>query len=342
MSRHISADDGRFMITPPQQMMSSCAGALLTSVFMTPFDVVKVRLQTQQRAIMNSRCFLYSTGIMDHICKCTTEICTDTSHGPWYNRPVPKHFTGTFDAFVKISKLEGPRTLWSGLPPTLIVSLPNTVIYFTSYEQLRQRMQKQYLQRGEHPPMWLGGLAGALARIWAVTLVSPFELIRTKMQSTSVTYRELAQVLHLQLQQGGVTSLWRGWVPTILRDVPFSAIYWLFYENLKRGFNQEEPVFAFSMCAGAVSGGLAASLTLPFDVVKTHMQIEIDKVTTNRGSTVMMLQRIYNRQGVTGLFAGLVPRLAKVMPACAIMISSYEYAKTFFRRYNELHSLQEK
>ena len=47
-------------------------------------------------------------------------------------------------------------------------------------------------------------------------------------------------------------------------------------------------------------------------------------------STFGMLQYIYRQQGVRGLFSGLVPRLAKVMPACAIMISTYEYTKKFF------------
>ncbi len=35
------------LITPVQQMASSCVGACLVSLFMTPLDVVKIRLQTQ-------------------------------------------------------------------------------------------------------------------------------------------------------------------------------------------------------------------------------------------------------------------------------------------------------
>ncbi|XP_050696247.1 probable mitochondrial glutathione transporter SLC25A40 isoform X1 [Eriocheir sinensis] len=323
-------------LQPVQQMVSSCTGALITSVFMTPFDVVKVRLQAQQRAELASKCFLYCNGLMDHICRCAETLSVHTQGNAWYNRPVPVHLNGTLDAFVKISRQEGMQSLWSGLSPTLVVALPNTVIYFTSYEQLRTVLNRYLLLDSTEPSSLIGGAAGGLARVWSVTLVSPFELVRTKMQATTMTYKELAMVMRREVSTGGVRSLWRGWVPTVLRDVPFSILYWLSYEKQKILMNQQCPSFQFTLIAGAVSGGIAGTLTLPLDVIKTHRQIEIgeelfsDSTKASR-STWEMLQHIYRQQGVRGLFSGLVPRLAKVMPACAIMISTYEYAKKFFR-----------
>lgn len=93
------------------------------------------------------------------------------------------------DAFVKISRQEGIQSLWSGLPPTLVVAVPNTVIYFTSYEQLRAKFHQFAPEEAGGPPSWAGGLAGGLARVWSVTVVSPFELVRTKMQAKSMSYR---------------------------------------------------------------------------------------------------------------------------------------------------------
>nr|XP_009923322.1 PREDICTED: solute carrier family 25 member 39-like [Haliaeetus albicilla] len=59
------------------------------------------------------KCFLYCNGLMDHLYVCQNgNGCT-----AWYKAPT--HFTGTLDAFVKITRYEGIRSLWSGLPPTL-------------------------------------------------------------------------------------------------------------------------------------------------------------------------------------------------------------------------------
>ncbi|KAK4294134.1 hypothetical protein Pmani_033214 [Petrolisthes manimaculis] len=325
-------------------MVSSCTGAIITSLFMTPFDVVKVRLQAQQRAELSRTCFLYCNGLMDHLCKCAPTICTShPDQNPWYNRPVPVQLNGTVDAFVKISRQEGIQSLWSGLSPTLIVAVPNTVIYFTTYEHLRTFLHRHLpttLGGDTTPSSLSSGLAGGLARVWAVTVVSPFELVRTKMQASNISYGEVSKVLQSQVTNNGLVSLWRGWVPTVLRDVPFSVLYWLTYEQQKIFMNQQQqPSFQFTLYAGAVSGGIAGTLTLPLDVIKTHRQIALGEQIfsdsgsgSKSGSTYELLEHIYRRQGVRGLFSGVVPRLAKVMPACAIMISSYEYAKKFFRQ----------
>ena len=51
-------------------------------------------------------------------------------------------------------------------------------------------------------------------------------------------------------------------------------------------------------------------------------------------SLIARLGDIYRISGLSGIFAGLGPRLFKVAPACAIMISTFEYSKAFFYHYN--------
>uniref|UniRef100_A0A6I8NVE6 Mitochondrial glutathione transporter SLC25A40 n=1 Tax=Ornithorhynchus anatinus TaxID=9258 RepID=A0A6I8NVE6_ORNAN len=331
-------------ITPLQQILASGTGAIVTSIFMTPLDVVKVRLQSQRSAPTQElaspqgpwtlrygkwRCFLYCNGILElpYVCQNGGRCAT------WY--PAPTHFTGTVDAFVKIIRQEGARTLWSGLPPTLVMAVPATAIYFTTYDQLRSFLSHHGATSDLYAPL----VAGAVARLGTVTVVSPLELVRTKLQSQALTYQELRVSIRGAVAQGGWRSLWQGWGPTVLRDVPFSALYWFNYELVKRRLEDwmqsDRASVSISFLAGALSGTVAAALTLPFDVVKTHRQIDLGKVETLRvtsprsPSTWLLLRKIRVESGTRGLFAGFLPRVIKVAPACAIMISTYEFGKSW-------------
>uniref|UniRef100_A0A7N4NM91 Mitochondrial glutathione transporter SLC25A40 n=1 Tax=Sarcophilus harrisii TaxID=9305 RepID=A0A7N4NM91_SARHA len=327
-------------VTPLQQMIASCTGAILTSLMVTPLDVVKIRLQLQNNPYSKRRCFLYCNGLMDHL-----HFCDEGSNKAWYKKP--GRFRGTLDAFSKIIRNEGIKSLWSGLPPTLVMAVPATVIYFTCYDQLSSFM-KSKVENEDYIPIF----AGIIARLGAVTVISPLELIRTKMQSKVFSYKELHLFVKNKVSHDGWISLWRGWSPTVMRDVPFSALYWYNFEMFKKWLcknsDKYEPTFGINFTAGAMSGSIASIVTLPFDVVKTHRQTKLWKYDIPQGqntvptSTWNIMKQIVSKDGISGLFAGLIPRLIKVAPACAIMVSTYEFGKTFFLQQNlkkqEIHT----
>lgn len=217
---------------------------------------------------------------------CWVLIKVGNVHCCRYNRP--KYFNGTIDAFIKISRVEGVTSLWSGLSPTLVLAVPTTVIYFTTYEQLKDALRRSMgLSRHEanqRPVLALS--CGALARIWAVTVVSPLELVRTKMQSQKMAFYQVRQAIEVTLKSQGVLGLWRGYSATLLRDVPFSALYWPCYEFLR----PERYNFFDTFLAGAAAGTVASTLTLPMDVIKTRFQIELgEKVVTNTNGSAARL-----------------------------------------------------
>ncbi|XP_017081824.2 solute carrier family 25 member 40 [Drosophila eugracilis] len=343
--------DSRFQIRPLQQVISACTGAMITACFMTPLDVIKTRMQSQQTSA--HKCFFYSNGLMDH-------LFASGPNGPDRAnlRPRPQ-FTSTWDALMKISRHEGLAALWSGLGPTLVSALPSTIIYFVAYEQFKAKYLQMYeSQWNRRPPLshmdFRGSkqslplvvpmMSGVTARFFAVTVVSPIELVRTKMQAQRQTYVQMMQFVRNVVALQGIWGLWRGLRPTILRDVPFSGIYWPIYEYLKQNLgNSSEPSFSVSFFAGVLAGSVAAIVTTPFDVVKTHEQIEFGErvIFTDspardftKKSTYSRLVSVYRMHGVKGLFAGCGPRLLKVAPACAIMITTFEYSKSFFFYYN--------
>ena len=262
-------------ITLSQQVAASSTGAVLSALFVTPLDVVKVRLQAQQHPLQRGSCFICGGLGVDTLHYCTING-NQNCPTPWYARP--SHFRGTGDAFLKIVRNEGVTQLWSGLGATLVMALPATVLYFSLYDTLltiaRRRMSTAQSTTNAYfvlAPM----LAGVTARTATVTAVSPIELLRTKLQSERMSYKELVSQVRASADTVGWRVLWRGWIPTMMRDVPFSAMYWAGYEYVKMSLagEHEKPKTWMSFVAGAISGAVASLCTHPFDVIKTQRQV---------------------------------------------------------------------
>jgi solute carrier family 25 protein 39/40 len=217
----------------------------------------------------------------------------------------------TWDGLRKIAQNEGPRTLWRGLSPTLVMSVPANVIYFAGYDWLRTAQRSPF--RATISDAYIPLVAGATARVMAAIVVSPIEMFRTRMQAANHTataaghFRETMDGLRTMVGTEGVFSLWRGLTLTLWRDVPFSAIYWWGYEATRnqlidvrgraearndgfefrigrgdervqrrsrsRSRENRKDTIVDSFVAGAASGAVAAFVTTPFDVGKTRQQV---------------------------------------------------------------------
>ena len=260
----------------------------------------------------------------------------------------PHPFLNASEVFFRILRQEGWLSLYRGFIPTMAMSLPGTVVYFVGYERVRDFLIKKE-EGGSKGDFYVPLIAGSVARVFAATTVSPLELIRTRMQFKGIESGKLRPVTRELIQsinQEGFKVLWRGLQPTLWRDVPFSAIYWSLLESSKSWImenfysNPESQVAhntLVSFGCGAVSGAIAAALTTPFDVAKTRQQLILN--TPNNisiqgskcpSTTWHQLKQIWKEDRWKGLTRGMGPRVAKVAPACAIMIGSYEFGKSVF------------
>ena len=86
-----------------QTACSATLGAFITSFAVTPLDVVKVRMQS-----------------------------------PQLPRPV-----SMIDGLIKIGRSEGLKYLWRGLVPTLLISMPSTILYFVGYETIKEKLMME-------------------------------------------------------------------------------------------------------------------------------------------------------------------------------------------------------
>jgi solute carrier family 25 protein 39/40 len=209
-----------------------------------------------------------------------------------------------------------------------LIGVPSSTSYILTYDWLVHSVLPPLIPSEVIVPL----AAGILARTAVTSVASPLELVRTNLQSTPLspdnphTLRSVLSSVRGLVSRQGVSFLWRGLGPTLWRDVPFSGIYWANYESIKKSFRRRGHTGTWvAFVSGASSGILAALVTSPFDVLKTRRQALLMSSSNKRVSgTIPLLLKVVRTEGVSALFAGNLPRMAKIAPACGIMIASYE------------------
>lgn len=254
-------------VSVSQRMVSATLGSILTSVLVTPLDVVRVRLQSQSPTNKTNKTSPYTSHSIQNlknappnlgVTACcrevfwigqNAEICiAGPGAGTLGNAPPAeidcaveetrrRTFTSTLDGLRKIARNEGTLTLWRGLSPTLMMGIPANIIYFAGYDWLRSD-DRSPIKRS-FPDTYAPFVAGTTARIAAASAISPIEMFRTRLQATSGSgagaghFKETLEDLYHMTQVRGYSSLWRGLTLTMWRDVPFSGLYWWGYEEVK-------------------------------------------------------------------------------------------------------------
>lgn len=246
------------------KMLSAVSGSIVTSLLITPLDVVRVRLQTQTSPSPSARlpsflqlppnlgvsaCCREVFWVQNQSQFCVAAPATSSASAAASHHAVAafdeavvsdcaavetqrRTFNSTLDGLRKIARNEGMSTLWRGLSPTLLMAVPANVIYFAGYDWLRTSPKSPIYHRvsDAYAPL----AAGSIARVLAAVAVGPIEMLRTRMQATQTAEKGVlrATVLNLRdmVAEQGYTSLWRGLTLTLWRDVPFSALYWWGYE----------------------------------------------------------------------------------------------------------------
>lgn len=236
-----------------------------------------------------------------------------------------------------IYKEKGFPGFYYGVRMGFAMSVPNVVLFMSSYEYCRDELstlvQKHISPNNntvlnERLSFVVPGVAGAIARMFSVSVIAPLELIRTIQTSGSES--ALPAILKRIISTNGLGGLYKGWIPTVLRDCPFSAIYWLSFENFKPRFEKlmksnksaESNSNMSTFLAGASGSFIAAFCTHPFDVLKTRSQLALMNATTE--TTTLYRSRL---DQVASMYRGLSMRLMTVIPASALIVTIYERVK---------------
>jgi solute carrier family 25 protein 39/40 len=86
------------------------------------------------------------------------------------------------------------------------MSVPNTVLYMSVYEKLKEVLMEDPSLKAVRPVA--PALAGALARMVSVTIISPLELIRTIQ--TGGAKDSLGTIARSIVQKEGLRGMYRG------------------------------------------------------------------------------------------------------------------------------------
>lgn len=175
------------------------------------------------------------------------------------------------------------------------------------------------------PELQVQSMASFCSTILGTAVRIPCEVLKQRLQAG--IFDNVGEAIVGTFHQDGVKGFFRGTGATLCREVPFYVAGMCLYAESKKAaqslLNRELEAWE-TIAVGALSGGLAAVVTTPFDVMKTRM------MTAPRGLPVSMQAvafTILRQEGPLGLFKGAVPRFFWIAPLGAMNFAGYELAK---------------
>ncbi|KAI3406045.2 AGC1 [Candida oxycetoniae] len=253
------------------------------------------------------------------------------------------HYNNSLDCFKKILRAEGFKGLYSGLGAQLVGVAPEKAIKLTVNDLVRKIGTQD---NGQITMNW-EILAGSSAGACQVIFTNPLEIVKIRLQMQGNT-KNLSKpgeipIKHLTasqiVRQLGIKGLYKGASACLLRDVPFSAIYFPTYANLKKymfGFDpnddtKKQKLSSWQLLvAGALAGAPSAFFTTPADVIKTRLQVAGKKNDIKYRGIIDCGASILRTEGLSAFFKGSLARVFRSSPQFGFTLASYELLQNLF------------
>ncbi|PKA48509.1 Protein mitoferrin-like 1, chloroplastic [Apostasia shenzhenica] len=175
------------------------------------------------------------------------------------------------------------------------------------------------------PNIQVQSMASFCSTVLGTAVRIPCEVLKQRLQAG--IFDNVGEAIVGTLHQDGFNGFFRGTGATLLREVPFYVAGMGLYAEAKKAvqsvLNRELEPWE-TVAVGAVSGGLAAVITNPFDVMKTRTMTALEGQPT---SMPMVAFSILQQEGPLGFFKGALPRFFWIAPLGAMNFAGYELAK---------------
>jgi solute carrier family 25 citrate transporter 1 len=274
---------------------------------------------------------------------------------------------GPFGTAKRIIQREGIVALYKGLTAVYTGIIPKMAIRFVSFEYYKEVLGPVWQSLAgtttdgasssstttapttttpatSQSVTFIAGLLSGLTE--AVVVVTPAEVCKIRMQSqyhsmmdpaqrAHAKYKNVIQTAFLIVKEEGFSALYKGVVPTMLRQGCNQAVNFTVYNWSKQFFldyrQRTEPGLKQldhwqTLVLGGLSGGMGPLANNPLDVVKTRMQKQVvipGKVPKYNGLLSSCIV-IAKEEGTAALWKGITPRLMRIMPGQAITFMTYE------------------
>ncbi|XP_057505247.1 S-adenosylmethionine carrier 1, chloroplastic/mitochondrial-like [Actinidia eriantha] len=197
------------------------------------------------------------------------------------------------------------KGLYSGLAGNLAGVLPASAIFVGVYEPTKQKLLKSFpdnLSALAH--LTAGAVGGAASSIIRV----PTEVVKQRMQTGQ--FSSAPDAVRLIVAKEGFKGLYAGYGSFLLRDLPFDAIQFCIYEQLRMGYklaarrDLKDPENAI---IGAFAGAITGAITTPLDVIKTRLMLQ---GSANQYKGIFdCVRTIVREEGTPALLKGIGPRV---------------------------------
>ncbi|SBT70361.1 mitochondrial carrier protein, putative [Plasmodium malariae] len=231
---------------------SSTLSSVFVSIICTPLDVIKNYIQ------YNSNISFDKKYILKKITKKKK------------NRLL-KFNSFYYRTFKNIYNNYGIKAIYRGLISTMNLYVINNTLFFYVYEELKEKGIPCYL-------------SATISRFFSIIITSPLELYRTNVQANVCNNHKVSifDIFKSKQNRKIKINLYKGITSTLVRDIPFSAIYWSLNEYLVSYIKKKDSEyerrkkiikkFLYPFICGCLSSTITTFITHPLDIIKTNMQ----------------------------------------------------------------------
>ncbi|KAK9418623.1 putative Mitochondrial carrier domain-containing protein [Seiridium unicorne] len=246
-------------------------------------------------------------------------------------------------ALAKMWREEGWRGFMAGNGTNCIRIVPYSAVQFGSYNLYKKHFFESTPGAALSPLQRL--LCGGVAGITSVFFTYPLDIVRTRLSIQSASFAALGDkpkgklpgmwptLVAMYKQEGGVSALYRGIIPTVAGVAPYVGLNFMTYEYVRKVLTpegDENPSAWRKLLAGGLSGAVAQTCTYPFDVLRRRFQINTMSGMGYQYKSIFDAVRvIVSQEGIRGMYKGLVPNLLKVAPSMAANWLSFEMTRDF-------------